>query len=568
VNSTSVVRLAAAFPRTFPSLHAGALLACALLAGSAGAQTSFLSWSGDTANDHLGYSVGGAGDVNDDGYPDAIVGAPDNDPSGISGAGSAYVHSGKDGALLWAVHGTQVGESFGTSVAGVADLNHDGFDDFAVGAPGFDNAVMVMNVGAVHVYSGKTGTKMFAFAGTQTGDLYGASVDGCGDWSGDGTPDIVVGVPAYDETIFGVPHADTGRAVIISGTVPSSIIHTFNGVDDGENFGWSVAGAGDWDADGFQDIVVGSPFSPTSVALGGKARVYSGKLKSLLFTAQGTVTGGSLGIGVGGAGDVNNDGKDDIVAGAYGESGNAGAVRVFLGSAGTPSWIKTGDAANDRLGYDVDGVGDANKDGFDDFAGGAYLGGASPGYFKVWSGKDGTLLYAKVNGPAGSEQFGQSLAGAGDLDQDGWVDLLVGDSDFDPSAGADAGRAWAYDIVVHQQNLGFGGPGAATLDMYGTPLSTGGKEDLHLQGAKPSANCWLVASAFQINAPFKGGVLVPDIGTGLALPFVTDGQGNVDLLSIAGGGGPFTVYLQFVIKDAAQPQGFALSNALEVDWLP
>ncbi|HTE04663.1 MAG TPA: FG-GAP-like repeat-containing protein, partial [Planctomycetota bacterium] len=438
------------------SLFAAGLVG-ALLVGSAAAQTSFLSWNGDTTNDSFGYAVAGAGDVNGDGFPDVVIGARDDDPAGIAGAGSAYVQSGKDGTLIWALHGTQVGEAFGTSVAGVADLNHDGFADFAVGAPGWDNAVMLMDVGAVHVFNGKTGTKFFTFGGTQTGDLYGASVDGCGDWNNDGTPDIVVGLPNYDETIAAVLHPNTGRAVVISGTVPSSIMATFNGVDNGENFGWSVAGVGDWDADGVQDIVVGSPFSPTSVTLGGKARVYSGKLKSLLFTAQGSVAGGSLGIGVGGAGDVNNDGKDDIVVGAYGEAGNAGAVRVFLGNTGVASWIKPGEAANDRLGYDVDGVGDADKDGFDDFAAGAYVA-AGAGYVKVWSGKTGALLYTKILAPAGSEQFGASVAGAGDLDQDGWQDLVIGDYAFDGPAGVDAGRAWAYDIVVHQANLGFAGP--------------------------------------------------------------------------------------------------------------
>jgi hypothetical protein len=550
------------------ALIAAALIAAALLSGPAAAQQSFLQWNGNSLEDALGYSVDGAGDVNADGWPDVIVGAPENDPSGILGAGSAYVHSGKDGALIWTVNGTQVNEGFGTAVAGVGDLNHDGFDDFAVGAPGWDNAVMVPDVGAVHVYNGKTGTKFFVFGGQQTDDLYGAAVDGCGDWNNDGTPDIVVGIPGWDQTIFGSTLLNVGRVVVISGTTPSSILASFTGLDISGNLGRSVAGLGDWDADGEQDIVVGAPFAETTVAFGGKVRVYSGATHSLLFTAQGTVASGSLGIDVGGAGDVNADGKDDIVAGAYGEGGAAGAVRVFLGSTGAASWVKTGDAANDRLGYGVDGVGDANKDGFDDFAGGAYIAGGPLGYFKVWSGKDGTLLYSKIIGPTGSEQFGSALAGPGDLDQDGWVDLLVGDHQFDGPSGTDAGRAWAYDIVVHQTNLGSGGPGTATLDMYGTPLATGGTADIHLEGAKPNAQSWLVASAHEANAPFKGGVLVPGPATGIVLGFPTSTAGTVVLPGVDGGGGPFTVFLQFVIQDNAQPLGFALSNAIRGDWLP
>ena len=543
-------------------------LAGSLLAGTSAAQSTFLQWDGDSIADSFGYSVDGAGDVNGDGFPDVIVGAPENDPSGIAGAGSAFVYSGSDGALIWARHGTQVNEEFGKAVAGVGDLDHDGFDDFAVGAPGWDNAVMVPDVGAVHVYDGQTGVKMFVFGGTQTDDLYGYSLDGCGDWNGDGTPDIVVGIPNYDVLIFGFLVTNAGRAVIISGTTPSSILQTYSGGGFDENFGWSVAGIGDWNADGFEDVVVGSPFADTTAAdNAGRARVYSGSTKALVFTAEGTELNGGLGIGVGGAGDVNNDGRDDIVVGAYGESGTAGAVHIYLGPLGGVSWIKLGDAGNDRLGYDVDGVGDANRDGFDDFAGGAY-GAGSPGYFKVWSGKDGTLLYGKINGPAGSEQFGTSLAGAGDLDQDGWVDLLVGDNAFDGAAGSNAGRAWAYDVVFHQQNWGFAGPGTGTLDMYGTPLASGGHADLHLDGAKPVANAWLIASAFQVNAPFKGGILVPQVAGGLITPFLTDAQGDVKLLGLPGGGGPFSVYLQFVIKDNALPLGFALSNAIKVNVLP
>lgn len=544
------------------------LLGLATLASAplASGQASFLSWTGDSANDNFAYSVRGAGDVNNDGWPDVILGAPDNDPGGINNAGSAYVRSGKDGSLIWAVNGTQVNENLGYSVAGIGDMNHDGWADFAAGAPGWDNAVMVPDVGAVHIYNGKTGTKFFTFGGQETGSQYGYSMDGCGDWSGDGAPDIVVGAPGYTNIVAAIPHPNSGRALIISGTVPSSILHTFNGVDDGEKFGWAVASAGDFDGDGFEDIVVGSPFSPTAVASGGKARVYSGNTKSLLLTAQGAVAFGSVGIGVDSAGDVNNDGKDDVVVGAYGESGNAGTVRVYR-QGGAVSWTKTGDAANDRLGYGVCGVGDADKDGFADFAGGAYQAGGN-GYARVWSGDAGSVLYTTINAPAGGEQFGSSIDGPGDVDQDGWPDLLVGDYAHNAVAGTDAGAARVYDILVHQANLGFGGPGTALLEMYGTPLVTGGLADIRLSGAKASAPSWLMASASAALLPFKGGVLVPNPTGAIVLPFTTSAAGKVLLPNTPGGGGPFNVYLQFIVKDAAQPQGYALSNAISASFLP
>jgi hypothetical protein len=95
------------------------------------------SFDGEAAGDEFGYSVSGAGDVNNDGYDDLIVGGPKNDAAGTD-AGRAYVYSGQTGDLIWTFTGEAAGDRFGHSVCGAGDVNNDGFADLIVGAPAND----------------------------------------------------------------------------------------------------------------------------------------------------------------------------------------------------------------------------------------------------------------------------------------------------------------------------------------------------------------------------------------------------------------------------------------------
>ena len=118
-----------------------------------------------------------------------------------------------------------------------------------------------------------------------------------------------------------------------------------------------------------------------------------------------------------------------------------------------------------------------------------------------------------------------------------------------------------------QTDLGFGGPGTATLSVCGGDLSTGTTADLLLTGAATGTTAWLVQSLAALPTPFKGGTLVP-IPVLAADPYATGGAGQVAINAIPGGGGPFTVVIQFVIQDAAQVKGYAFSNAVQVAFLP
>jgi hypothetical protein len=564
----------AALP-ALPALHASPaspayvtalLLALAFLPGAElAAQQPLLTKDGDTDDDLFGYSVADAGDVNADGFDDVIVGARGNDVPGILNAGSAFVYSGKDGSQLHAFHGDNQSDVFGYAVAGVGDLNLDGYDDIAVGATQ-DEFLFGVNTGSVRIYSGQTGLQLFSIFGLQNDSLCGASIDGCGDWNGDGRPDIAIGAPNHDVTIFTTVLENAGLVRVVSGVNGATIVN-FNGIAAHQTFGWSVAGAGDVDDDGVQDLVVGSPGASSTFSGSGRVQVYSGALKSVLFSVNGGAASQNLGIGVGRAGDVNGDGFDDIVAGAYGTLGNAGSVRIFRGPTGTAGWTLYGSAVDDRLGYDVDGVGDVDKDGRADFMGGAYQGaGGKKGYVRVWSGATGALI-VQINGQAADDSFGRTCAGAGDVNGDGWPDIVVGAPSHD-AGGDDAGRARVFDILTHQKNIGYQGPGSATLAMYGTPLGTGGVADIVLTGAAAKKAATLVASVGFGPAPFKGGTLAPHLTFAAFFNFTTSLTGTVSLPGVTGGGGPFFIYMQFVIKDPAQPQGFALSNCVQAAFLP
>ena len=142
---------------------------------------------------------------------------------------------------------------------------------------------------------------------------------------------------------------------------------------------------------------------------------------SQIYTFDGDSAGDELGRSVSGAGDVNGDGFDDLIVGFRG-------ARVFSGADGSIIYTFHGDSAGDQFGYSVSGAGDVNGDGFDDLIVGAQgddNNGTTSGSARVLSGVDGSILYT-FNGDSASDWFGNSVSGAGDVDGDGYADLIVG----------------------------------------------------------------------------------------------------------------------------------------------
>ena len=391
---------------------------------------------GDSAGDRFGYSVAGAGDVDQDGYGDLIVGAPLDDDNG-SYSGSARVLSGIDGAILFTFLGDSAGDEFGGSVDGVGDVNQDGYDDLVVGAPGDDDNGS--GCGSARVVSGPTALvpyRRYTFLGDSVGDQFGWSVAGVGDVNQDGFDDLIVGA-RYDD----VTGADSGSASVLSG-IDGSLLFIFYGNSSNDRFGYSVDGAGDVNQDGYSDLIVGAPGDDDNGSFSGSARVLSGQGGAILYTFYGDSAGDWFGNSVAGAGDVNQDGYDDLIVGAPGDDDNgldSGSARVLSGIDGAILHTFYGGSVGDRFGRSVDGAGDVNQNGYSDLIVGADQVGSSSGSARVLSGIDGAILYT-FYGDSGGDQFGRSVAGAGDVNQDGYDDLIVG-AWADDDNGANSGSA-------------------------------------------------------------------------------------------------------------------------------
>src|SRR3989338_4827622 len=207
--------------------------------------------------------------------------------------------------------------------------------------------------------------KLHEFNGTSVDERFGISVEGAGDIDRDGYGDIIVGIMWNDHN-----GQDSGSAVIYSGRT-GAILHQFYGYAAGDWFGDSVSGAGDVNRDGYPDVIIGAAQYNMGTNPGpGKAYVYSGFDWSLLYTFFGEAVGNIFGHSVHGAGDVNNDGYEDLLVGAQFNSRNgayAGAAYVFSGRDGSSLYSIYGQNPGDGLGYQVNSASDINQDGYDDF---------------------------------------------------------------------------------------------------------------------------------------------------------------------------------------------------------
>ena len=332
--------------------------------------------------DIFGCSVAGAGDLNGDGYDDLIVGAAWND-SAFYVAGRAYIFFGgspmDDLADVFIDGGGQF-EFLGSSVAGAGDLNGDGYDDVVIGAPGYP-AYRVETGRAVVCFGGPTmdGIPDINITGAMYGDRFGGSVAGADDVNRDGYDDFLVGAPGND-----AGGIDAGRAYLFLGgpTVDPYADLTPTSNYNNESYGQSVAGAGDVNGDGYADFLVGGPLFGAGTEGTGAAYLYLGGATiddTPDVTFLGSVWRGMLGSSVSSAGDVNADGFSDVVVGASNDSSaatGAGAVFVFLGGRSMDALADitvNGPASGDSLGRSVSGGGDINGDGYCDFIAGAHL---------------------------------------------------------------------------------------------------------------------------------------------------------------------------------------------------
>jgi len=373
--------------------------------------------------DQLGWSVAGLGDVDGDGFPDLALGAVQKLVRNRPAPGYVRILSGFNGALLHEINGNSPRGEFGSSVAGVGDLDGDGFSDFVIGAR-FDREAGP-RFGAARVYSGKNATLLFFFGGDSAEEEFGQAVAGAGDVNADGTPDIIVGAPR-DDTVA----PDSGSAFVFSGR-SGELLYILGGRSSGDRFGQAVAGVGDVDGDGFADVAVGAPLAGQHSE--GEFHVFSGKDGTVLQSFTGNGPDASLGWSLASAGDLDGDGRDDLVVGAPGEG--SGHVYVFSGQDGAVLLSSSGDETGSRFGASVSGAGDYDRDGSPDVVVGAPRAGHGAGEAVVLSGRDGRLLRA-FSGAQG-DQAGYSVSA---LVEHRGSRILVGS----PLAGGGAGRVEGY----------------------------------------------------------------------------------------------------------------------------
>ena len=401
-------------------------------------------------------------DVQADGYADAVIGAGSH-TDGQHHEGAAFLYSGAasgpDFEPDWAVQSNQASAVLGNPLADAGDLNGDGYQDLVVSA--YLYSAGQASEGAVFAYHGSpTGpspTADWMTEGDQAGAFFGWAVDGVGDVNGDGFDDIVIGARYYDGL-----HTDEGAAFLYLGSAaglqPSPAWRVTGGVDR-VGMGYAVAGAGDVNRDGFDDVVVSAALMEP-MENEGTVFLYTGSSTGLELTPAwsigNAIPNDGFGADLATAGDVNRDGFDDFLVGAPGDAylGAPGRAYLFYGSAtgpaDVPSWVGGDGTLSSRFGAAVNSAGDFNADGYPDIAVGApnyYVGGSYGIVGRL------TLYLGSSDGISSSpdwtflgqnnSDFASSLAQASDANGDGFDDLLVGAQNWDNDPFGE-GRAFIF----------------------------------------------------------------------------------------------------------------------------
>ena len=506
-------------------------------------------WTVSSGAVGLGHTLVSAGDVNGDGLGDVLV-ATASTASLYFGRRAASPATTADESR--AVGGASLGPFpafYAHFVSGLGDVNGDGFADLAWPA---SNTTVSVYHGGGYVFP-VTGFARLSSKPPQANAGFALGLSAAGDINGDGFSDFVVGQPNYDDG-----QTDEGRFEPVYGgacgpscgpSIPSSPADLWESNQAGASQGWSVAGGGDLNGDGYSDVVVGAPlWDGAAGADSGRVQVYLGSASGLAatpsFTFEGPEPSDQLGWMVANAGDVNGDGLADFLVAAPYEPVDgvfeAGKVYLFLGAATptgvnpTPVWTQAGVVDQQHLGIRLASAGDVNRDGYADvLVGGLLIGPSGEVGAYVYQGRKtglGASPAATLLGVAAGDDYGISLSSAGDVNGDGYSDVALGEAEAPGPLGSYQGRVSVF-------LGGFGGVSttAATVltgtinnSRFGSAVSGGGDADGDGYGDLLVGEQWLTSGVFAAGGAhlFLGGPGGISPSSGVELPSVSGDDSN------------------------------------------
>lgn len=415
------------------------LVACALLAAAVPSQTPTLTFTGTASGDQFGALVVPFHDLDHDGAVELLVACPSWDNGAATNAGRVELRSGRTGALLRTNNGTNTNDYFGSAIAVLDDFNGDGVPEYAIGAPFADNGGA--DSGALKVFSGATGGLLRNHFVNETGGLCGLAVCSLRDLNGDGVRDYA----------YSIPHATNasavGRVRIASGAT-GNVLYTMYGQQSQEMYGAALCVVGDWNNDGVDDLAIGAPDFNYNFQVG-VGRVGFVSLGPTFGVSLVSITLGvaqaHLGSALARLDDINGDGQAELAVAAP----DLGAGRVQVWSApGVLLRSHNGTLAGGRFGLGLGTIGDVDFDGVNDYAIGAPF--APLGGVSLFSGATGAALAAPFTLGWANSYAGRCFAAVGDANGDGYREFAVGV----PGAGAGAVHLFSLSQPARTESFG------------------------------------------------------------------------------------------------------------------
>ncbi len=469
---------------------------------------------GANGDDQVGEQTATAGDVNGDGHTDFLIGSTRADGPGESNRGRAYLVLGSSlstptdldnppsGSVV-VINGALAGDRLASAIAGVGDVNNDGFDDIAIGAARADYAGRSDSGTVYLIYGSGTlpsvidvenlGPLGVVVGGASPNDRLGSAVSGAGDVNGDGFDDLLLGAPNGDPN----GRSNAGEATLLFGSdslptsvdlaTPNTPLVLLQGQHGGDNLGNCLAGVGDVNGDTWPDFMLGAKNADPNGGSSGEAYLIFGQsswpgtvdLRDLPAAGlsgcevRGASANDRLGHACSGAGDIDGDGFLDLIVAANeanrGGLQDVGEVVVIFGSTSLPAVIEAsnlgslgfkarGLAAGDQFGVSVAGVGDVSGDGRDDLligasranpngrnnAGAAYLIHGRSDFPALLTGADYLTYGVPYEGIDAGDQGGFSVAAAGDLNGDGGRDFVISANCASPLNRTLAGEVYVF----------------------------------------------------------------------------------------------------------------------------